>query len=97
MQPLLNQREVVEGVARLRVERGRRHQRAARLAETTQLEEDLALEGAVDRDLTRCLQAPSDQEERSLEVIEIEDGLGLEVMDLGLRGAIEPRKVGIAG
>jgi len=49
LQPLLNQREVIEGVARLRIERGRRHQRSAGLAEAAQFEQDLPLEGSVDR------------------------------------------------
>ena len=68
-QPLLNQREVVEGVAGLRVECGRGHQGPAGIGEATQFEEYLPLEGPVDRNFTCRLQAASDQEKSALEVV----------------------------
>ena len=93
----MNQREVVEGVARLGVECGRRHEGPSGLAEAAQFEEDLPLEGPVDRNFTRRLQAAPDQEKGALEIVEIKNRLGLQVMNLGLRGAIEAREGGVTG
>ncbi len=93
---LEHQRQVVERVAGLGVQRQRELERAPRVLEATQLEEDLALERAVDRHLAGGLEGPAREEERALEIVEVEDGLGLQVVDLALRAPVEAGQVGLA-
>jgi hypothetical protein len=71
-------------------------ERAARILETTDLEQDLTVEGAVDGNLAHGLERPAREEEGPLEIVQIEDGLGLQVVDLSLGGAIEPGQLAIA-
>jgi hypothetical protein len=95
-EPLQHQPHVVDGVTGLRIERDAGIQGAPGIREAPQLEQDLAFEGAVDGDVAAGLERAAHQEERALEIVEVEDRLGLQIVHLGLGGAIEARKVGLA-
>jgi len=72
-------------------------ERPAGLDEAAEFEQDLAFESPVDRHLATGLERAADQEKRTFEVVEVESRLGLQVVDLGLAGAVEPRKGRVAG
>ena len=90
---LLDEAQVVDGVGGLRVHRHGGVEAALGLLEATDLEEDLPLEGAIDGHLARGLERAPDQEEGPLQVVEVEDRLGLQVVDLGLGAAIQARQL----
>ena len=65
--------------------------------EATQLEVDLTVEGPVDGDLLASrLEGPPHQEQGTIQVVQVEDGLGLQIVDLGLGAAVETRELGRA-
>ncbi len=93
-QPLENQTQVVERVRRLGVEPHGVLQVTTGLLEASELEGDLPLEGTVDRHLTDGLAGSPNQEQRAFEIVQVEQGLGLEVVDLRLGGAVRTGQVG---
>ena len=88
---------MIDGVSRLGVHGDGRVQAAAGLLEAAELEQELTLEGAIDTDVTGRLQRAAHEKERSLQVVAVEDRLGLEVVDLALRRAVEARQLLAAG
>jgi len=75
LEPLEHEAEVVGDVGGVGIDGGCVLEDLLRLLESTELEEDLPLEGAVYRMVTRRLDGASHQEDRSLQVVEVEERL----------------------
>ena len=86
---LRDQRQVIEAVGALGLQPEGALQAAPGSVVVPELEQDLALETTVDAHLGVRLDGSAQQEERPLEVIQVEERLGLEVVDLRLGAGIE--------
>jgi len=81
----------------IRIERDGVLEHARGLLVAAELEEHLPFERAVDRLVARGLERAAHEEHRPLEIVEIEERLGLQVVDLGLQAAIGPGQLGPTG
>ena len=88
--------EVVDGVGRIGVGGDGLVENAAGFFEATELEQNLAFEGAVNGLVGAGLARAADEEDRALQVVEVEERLRLQVVDLGLKAAICPGKLRLA-
>jgi len=86
---LRDQGQVVERVRGVGLHAAGALQAVAGLGHAPHLEQDLTLEGAVDRQLALDLQGPAQQEQRPLEILEVEQRFRLQVVDLGFDVALE--------
>ena len=92
--PLHDEREPVDDVRRVGLAGRRALEHPPRLLVCAHFEEHVPLEGAVARLVTDRLDGPPDQEDSSLEVVEVEERLRLEVTELGLQRPIQARQLG---
>jgi hypothetical protein len=85
--------EVVDRMRRFRIDRHAALEDAPSFAELPKLKENLALESAVEPELAARLRRTTHKEERPFEIILIEEGLALQVIDFGLQDAIGSREL----